>query len=93
MPKDRGGVIHQVCNSKTSLLHIRVLGKVSNPGEFSLGNTIYVEDAILMAGGFLEDAEKTFVNINRLDRDLEKGTYSKLKKYQVDIDYMLGITR
>jgi hypothetical protein len=25
-----------------------------------------------------------------MDRDLEKGTYSKLKKYQVDIDYMLG---
>ena len=32
-----------------------------------------------MAGGFLDDAEQTFVNINRLDRDLEKGTYSKLR--------------
>ena len=68
----------------------KVLGKVSSPGEFSLGNTTYVEDAILIAGGYLDVADQTFVNINRMDRDLEKGTYSKLKKYQVDIDYMLG---
>ena len=46
-----------------------------------------------MAGGFLDDAEKTFVNINRLDRDLETGTYSKIETYQVDMDYLLGITR
>ena len=57
---------------------------------FSLGNTTYVEDAILIAGGYLDVADQTFVNINRMDRDLEKGTYSKLKKYQLDIDYMLG---
>jgi len=68
----------------------KVLGKVSSPGEFSLGNTTYVEDAILIAGGFLDVADQTFVNINRMDRDLEKGTYSKLNKYQLDIDYMLG---
>jgi protein involved in polysaccharide export with SLBB domain len=68
----------------------KVLGMVSGPGEFALGNTTYVEDAILIAGGFLDVADQTFVNINRLDRDLEKGTYSKFKKYQVDIDYLLG---
>ena len=71
----------------------RVLGEVNNPGEFSLGNSMYVEDAILMAGGFLEEAEKTYVNINRLDRNLETGSYSKLETYQVDMDYLLGVTK
>ncbi|MDC0331583.1 SLBB domain-containing protein [Flavobacteriaceae bacterium] len=71
----------------------RVLGVVNNPGEFSLGNSMYVEDAILMAGGFLEEAEKTYVNINRLDRNLETGSYSKLETYQVDMDYLLGVTK
>jgi protein involved in polysaccharide export with SLBB domain len=72
---------------------IRVLGMVLTPGEIPLSNKMYVEDAILAAGGFLEDAEKSFVNVNRLNRDLEKGTYSKLEVYQLDLDYMLGIKK
>ena len=70
---------------------LKVIGAVVNPGEFPLGKTIYVEDAILMAGGFLEEAEKTVVNVNRLDRDLDKGTYSKLETYQLDMNYLLGL--
>lgn len=70
---------------------IRVLGMVKNPGEFSLGSMIYIEDAILMAGGFLIEAEKKQVNINRVNRNLKTGTYSKLKTHQLDIDYMLGL--
>ena len=71
----------------------KVLGKVQSPGQFSLGNTMYVEDAILMAGGFVDDAEKTFVNINRLDRNVDKGTYSKLKTYAIDREYLLGLKK
>lgn len=89
MPKDKV-VLYTKSVTQDISPTFKVLGKVSNPGEFSLGNTTYVEDAILIAGGFLDVADQTFVNINRMDRDLEKGTYSKLKKYQVDINYMLG---
>jgi polysaccharide export outer membrane protein len=72
---------------------IKVLGMVLLPGEIPLSNKMYVEDAILAAGGFLEDAEKSFVNVNRLDRDLKKGTYSSLQVYQLDFDYMLGLKK
>ena len=92
MPKDEV-VLYTKSVSEDIAPTFRVLGRVTNPGEFSLGNSMYVEDAILMAGGFLEDAEKTYVNINRLDRDLETGSYSKLETYQVDMDYLLGITK
>ncbi|MDC3195815.1 SLBB domain-containing protein, partial [Flavobacteriaceae bacterium] len=92
MPKDEV-VLYTKSVSEDISPTFRVLGKVTNSGEFSLGNSMYVEDAILMAGGFLEDAEKTVVNINRLDRDLETGSYSKLATYQVDMDYLLGITK
>ena len=54
---------------------------------------MYVEDAILMAGGFVDDAEKTVVNINRLDRDVNKGTYSKLITYAIDREYLLGLKK
>ena len=92
MPKDEV-VLYTKSVSEDIAPTFRVLGRVTDPGEFSLGNSMYVEDAILMAGGFLEDAEKTYVNINRLDRDIETGSYSKLETYQVDIDYLLGITK
>ena len=92
MPKDEV-VLYTKSVSEDTNPTIRVLGKVANSGEFSLAKSMYVEDAILMAGGFLEDAEKTYVNINRLDRDIETGSYSKLETYQVDMDYLLGITK
>ena len=92
MPKDKV-VLYTKSVSEDISPTIRVLGKVTNSGEYSLAESMYVEDAILMAGGFLEDAEKTYVNINRLDRDIETGSYSKLETYQVDMDYLLGITK
>ena len=92
MPKDEV-VLYTKSVSEDISPAIRVLGRVTNSGEYPLAKSMYVEDAILMAGGFLQDAEKTFVNINRLDRDLETGSYSKLETYQVDMDYLLGITK
>ena len=92
MPKDEV-VLYTKSVSEDITPTIRVLGRVTDPGEYSLAKSMYVEDAILMAGGFLEDAEKTYVNINRLDRDIETGSYSKLETYQVDMDYLLGITK
>ena len=58
MPKDEV-VLYTKSVSEDIAPTFRVLGRVTDPGEFSLGNSMYVEDAILMAGGFLEDAEKT----------------------------------
>ena len=92
MPKDEV-VLYTKSVSEDIAPTFRVLGRVTNSGEYSLAESMYVEDAILMAGGFLEDAEKTYVNINRLDRDIETGSYSKLETYQVDMDYLLGITK
>ncbi|MFW2347687.1 MAG: SLBB domain-containing protein [Wenyingzhuangia sp.] len=72
---------------------ISVLGSVGLPGEISLASNMYVEDAILMAQGFLETAEKNYVHINRLDRSVDKGTYSKKQTYKLDKDYMLGLKK
>ena len=92
MPKDEV-VLYTKSVTQDIAPTFKVLGKVSDPGVFSLGNTLYVEDAILMAGGFLDEAEKTVVNVNRLDRDLEKGTYSKLETYELDMEYLLGLKK
>ena len=72
---------------------VRIIGQVKAPGEFLLSNKMYLEDLILFAGGFTEVAEKGYVSVNRLDRDLKKGTYSKFKVNDIDIDYMLGLKK
>jgi polysaccharide export outer membrane protein len=69
----------------------QILGPVVNPGEYPLGKGLYVEDAILMAEGFLERADKTTVHINRLDRSVQNGTYSKMVIHALDMDYLLGL--
>jgi protein involved in polysaccharide export with SLBB domain len=71
----------------------KVIGKVKLPGEFELLEGMYLEDAILTAGGFLEIAEKSFVNISRLNRNLEEGTYSKRTVNDIDVDYLLGLKK
>jgi polysaccharide export outer membrane protein len=92
MPNDEV-VLYTKSVTRDIVPEFRVLGKVQDPGGFLLGNTMYVEDAILMAGGFVDDAEKTVVNINRLDRDVDKGTYSKLTTYAIDREYLLGLKK
>jgi len=72
---------------------VKMVGEVKAPGDFPLPNKMFVEDLILAAGGFLDIADKEYAFVNRLDRDLEKGTYSKLQKIELDIDYMLGLKK
>ena len=69
---------------------LSVIGAVNNPGEFVLDQNMYVEDAVLRAGGFVEMANKATVYINRLDRNIETETYSKLIEHPLDLDYMIG---
>ena len=72
---------------------VQIIGAVKTPGAFPLSNNMFIEDLILAAGGFLEIADREFVYVNRLNRDLEKGSYSKLKINELDIDYMLGLKK
>jgi polysaccharide export outer membrane protein len=72
---------------------VEILGQVNDPGEFSLSNKMYLEDLIISAGGFTKFALRTSVSVNRLDRDLENGRYSKLINITPDLDYMLGLKK
>lgn len=92
LPKDQI-VLYTKSVSENLAPTVKMVGKVKTTGVFALSNKMYIEDLILAAGGFLETAEKGYVYVNRIDRDLEKGTYSKLKRSELDIDYMLGLKK
>ena len=89
MPNDEV-VLYSKNVTEDLTLIIAVKGQVINPGQYQLQKTMYVEDAILAAGGFTEIAEKTKVFINSLDRNVLAGTYSSATSYTIDLDYLLG---
>ena len=91
LPRDEIVLYTKAVNENLNPL-FSVLGAVNNPGEISLAQNMYPEDAIVTAGGFQEMALKNTVIINRADRNLVAGTYSKLIEYTLDLDYMLGKT-
>jgi protein involved in polysaccharide export with SLBB domain len=72
---------------------VQLVGAVKAPGAFPLAKNMYAEDLVLAAGGFLETAEKAYVYVSRLDRDLEKGSYSERKKQELDLEYLLGLKK
>lgn len=72
---------------------IEVIGSVRNPGAKLLTKKMYVEDAILAAEGFLDNANQTEVIINRKDRNVAEGTYSTRITYTVDLDYLKGVSK
>jgi protein involved in polysaccharide export with SLBB domain len=89
MPNDKV-VLYSKNVTEDLTLIVTVKGQVINPGQYQLQKTMYVEDAILAAGGFTEIAEKTKVTINSLDRNVLAGTYSSASSYTIDVDYLLG---
>ncbi|MBT6706020.1 MAG: hypothetical protein HOB16_09055 [Flavobacteriaceae bacterium] len=71
---------------------ISVGGFVKNPSEMRLQEQMYVEDALLLAGGFDELADKDMVYLNREDIDPLTENISTLYTLEIDKDYLLGKT-
>ena len=72
---------------------VTVSGNVNNPGDYSLDEGMFVEDAILSAGGFDSYSEFFKVNLTTFDRKIDGNQYSKTREYIIDRDYIQGITQ
>jgi protein involved in polysaccharide export with SLBB domain len=71
---------------------ISVGGYVKSPTALPLQEQMYVEDAILLAGGFEDMADQDLVYINREDRDPSTAAISTAFTISIDQDYLLGKT-
>jgi len=71
---------------------ISVGGYVKSPTALPLQEQMYVEDAILLAGGFEDMADQDLVYINREDRDPLTAAISTAFTISIDQDYLLGKT-
>ena len=86
-------ILYSKSVSEDLLEMIEVLGSVQDPGAKLLTKKMYVEDAILAAGGFLDNANQTEVMINRKDRNVVEGIYSTRTLYTLDLDYLKGLSK
>ena len=90
-PYDKVILFNQGVNERINK-RVSVGGFVKNPSELSLQEQMYVEDALLLAGGFNELADKDMVYLNREDLDPLTENISTLYTVEIDKDYLLGKT-
>jgi protein involved in polysaccharide export with SLBB domain len=69
---------------------VTVGGFVKSPGIISLQDEMYIEDALLTAGGFDDLADKRLVYVNREEIDPLTPEISKLYTIELDPDYLIG---
>ena len=90
-PYDKVILFNQGVNERINK-RVSVGGFVKNPSEMSLQEQMYVEDALLLAGGFNELADKDMVYLNREDLNPLTENISTLYTVEIDKDYLLGKT-
>ena len=71
---------------------ISVLGSVQNPRVINLNDKMFVEDAILKAGGFAQYANKKTVSVIRKLKFSLDNSLSTNIVYNIDNDYLLGLS-
>ena len=70
---------------------VAVSGYVNSPGAFELEQNMYVEDAILLAGGFANLADQTIVYVNEEENNPETEITSIRHTITIDAEYLKGL--
>lgn len=71
--------------------NVKVVGLVNRPSKLLLNKEMYVEDAILLSGGFKEYADQESVIVNREKFDINTGKLSDNFDVLIDLDYLKGL--
>ena len=65
---------------------VEISGEINNPGVFPFSNKLMVDELILMAGGFTNDADSNRIEISRIYKsdELNTNTISEIFTYDID---------
>jgi polysaccharide biosynthesis/export protein len=70
---------------------VGIYGFVKNPDLYDLEENMYVEDLILLSGGFLINSDQKELTVNRVDLDPLNERIIRKFNLQIDKDYLLGL--
>ena len=91
MPRDKV-ILYSNNTTENTDKKVGVFGYVKNGNSYSLEENMYVEDLILLAGGFEIDADQKQVIINRLEINNDDERIVRKFDYSLDINYLKGIS-
>ncbi|MDA9356666.1 SLBB domain-containing protein, partial [Flavobacteriaceae bacterium] len=70
---------------------VGMFGYVKNPDTYNLEEDMYVEDLILLSGGFLISSDQENITINRPELDVKSERIVRKYSVVIDKDYLLGL--
>ncbi len=70
---------------------VGIFGYVNNPDIYDLEDNMYVEDLLLLSGGFQTSADQKSVTINRPEIDISNDRVVRKIDVKIDKDYLLGL--
>jgi polysaccharide biosynthesis/export protein len=70
---------------------VGMYGLVKNPDMYDLEENMYVEDLLLLSGGFLISSNQEKLTVNRLELDPLNERIIRKFNVQIDKDYLLGL--
>jgi protein involved in polysaccharide export with SLBB domain len=76
---------------KISKKKVGMYGFVKNPDMYDLEENMYVEDLLLLSGGFLISSNQEDLIVNRLEIDPSNERVVRKYNLKIDKDYLLGL--
>ena len=70
---------------------VGVFGYVKNPDIYELEENMYIEDLLLLSGGFLKSSNQKNLIVNRPELDPSNERLVRKYNVKIDKDYMLGL--
>ena len=90
LPRDRV-ILFSTSATKNINQTVGIFGYVKNPDIYSLDENMYVEDLLLLSGGFQNSSDQEELIVNRPEIDLANERIVRKFKVKVDMDYLLGL--
>ena len=91
MPRDKV-ILYSNNTTENTDKKVGIYGYVKNGDAYDLEENMYVEDLILLAGGFDIDADQKQVIVNRLEINSDEERIIRKFNYSVDTNYLKGIS-
>ena len=90
LPRDRV-ILFSTNTTKVIDKKVGIFGYIKNPDFYSLDENMYVEDLILLSGGFLRNSDQFELTVNRPELDVENERIVRKYNLLIDTDYLLGL--
>ena len=89
-PRDKV-ILYSIGTTENINKKVGIFGYINNPDIYDLEENMYVEDLLLLSGGFQISANQEDLIVNRPEVGLENDRRARKYNVKIDKDYLLGL--